>query len=147
MWVQILRPEPRVFMQFRYDFIGDKLDLSRFKKQVKHHLIQYDEISYSFYVLGYKIQANIILFDTSTNYLVNFTIAEFQRDSDGEIHSYYSIRITDDLRFKEFPELVKYYSPSAPQGYFESNSVEEIVNILSNFIKVIYKINNLKAFL
>lgn len=134
-------------MQFRYDFVGDKLDLSRFKKQITQHLVIYPEITYSFYVLGYKIQANINLSDFSTNYVVEFVINELQRDQDGEIHSYYAIKITEDLRFKEFPDLVKYYSPSALNGGFDSNSTDEIANILSSFIKIIYKINNLKAFL
>lgn len=134
-------------MQFRYDFIGDKLDLSLCKKQIKRHLIQYDVLEYSFYVLDYKIQANINRSDNSSKYIINFSIAELQRDNDGEINSYSFIKITEDLRFKEFPDLAKYYELFVTMGSFESSSVDEIVNELSNFIKVIYKINNLKAFL
>jgi len=137
-------------MQFRYDFVGDKLDLSRFKKQVNRHLTQYDELEYSFYVLGYKIQANINLFYTlyrPTKYIVKFAISELQRDDDGEVSSYAAIRITEDLRFKEFPDLIKHYATLSSVGEFESNSVDEITDILSILIKIIYKINNLKAFL
>lgn len=134
-------------MQFRYDFVGDKLDLSRFKRQITQHLVLHTEVTYSFYVLGYKIQANINKSDFSTTYIVEFVLNELQRDQDGEIHSYYAVKITEDLRFKEFPDLIKYYSPSALHGAFDSNSVDEIANILSSFIKIIYKINNLKAFL
>lgn len=133
-------------MLFRYDFVGDKLDLSLFKKQVKRHLIQYESIDYSFYVSGYKIQANINIFENSTNYIVSFSIMELLRDDDGEVSSFYFIRVTDDLRFKEFPDLTKYYSTTS-QSHFKSSSVDEIVSILSNFITIIYKINNLKAFL
>lgn len=135
-------------MQFRYDFVGGKLDLSRFKKQVNQNLIQYDEkIEYYFYVLGYKIQAYVEREEGSTNYIIDFAIMELQRDHDGEVEAYLAIRVTDDLRFKEFPELIKHYTSFAPQGYIVSNSVDEIVNILSTLIKIIYKINNLKAFL
>lgn len=136
-------------MQFRYDFMGDKLDLSRFKKQITQNLVLYPKITYSFYVLGYKIQANINTVDFSTNYIadVDFVINELQRDRDGEVHSFYAVKITEDLRFKEFPDLIKYYTPGALHGSFDSNSVDEITDILSGLIKIIYKINNLKAFL
>jgi hypothetical protein len=134
-------------MQFRYDFVGGKLDLSRFIKQINRHLVQYDELNYSFYVLGYKIQANIYMVDGSTKHIIKFFIAELQRDNDGEVNSYAAIRVTEDLRFKEFSDLIKYYSVPSTSGEFESSSVDEIVNILSSFIKIIYKINNLKAFL
>lgn len=134
-------------MQFRYDFVGDKLDLSRLKKQINRHLIQYEVIEYSFYVLGYKIQANIYLVEGTTKHVIKFIIAELQRDNDGEVLSYAAIRITEDLRFKEFPDIIKHYSIFSSVGEFESNSIDEITNILSILIKIIYKINNLKAFL
>jgi len=137
-------------MQFRYDFVGDKLDLSRLKKQVNHNLIRLlkdESINYYFYVLGYRVQANVAVSDTSTNYIVDFSIAELQRDIEGEVHSHFVIRVVDDLRFKEFPDLIKFYNKSPFQGYFESNSVDEVTEILSGLIKIIYKINNLKAFL
>jgi hypothetical protein len=134
-------------MQFRYDFVGDKLDLSRFIKQINRHLIQYDVIEYSFYVLAYKIQANIFLVEGTTKHAIKFFIAELQRDDDGEVSSYTTISITEDLRFKEFPDLIKHYLTLSTVGEFESSSVDEIINILSTLIKVIYKINNLKAFL
>lgn len=134
-------------MQFRYDFVGDKLDLSRVKKQINRHLIQYDVIEYSFYVLGYRIQVNIVRDELTTNFNIDFSIVELRRDAAGEINSHSAIRVTEDLRFKEFPDLTKYYFPNAFKGDFESNSVDEITEILSSFIKIIYKINNLKAFL
>jgi hypothetical protein len=135
-------------MQFRYDFVGDKLDLSRFKKQVTQNLIRYEEkLEYYFYVLGYKIQAYVARDDGSTNYIIDFAILELQRDCDGEVKSYSAIQVPNDLRFKEFPDLIKHYTSSAPQGYIVSNSVDEIVDTLSTLIKIIYKINNLKAFL
>lgn len=134
-------------MQFRYDFVGDKLDLSRLKKQINRHLIQHDVIEYSFYVLGYKIQANIYLVEGTTKHIIKFIVAELQRDDDGEVLSYAAIRVTEDLRFKEFPDLIKYYSTLSSIGELESNSIDEISNILSTLIKIIYKINNLKAFL
>jgi|WetSurMetagenome_2_1015567.scaffolds.fasta_scaffold909084_1 hypothetical protein len=135
-------------MQFRYDFVGDKLDLSRMIKQINRHLIQYDELNYDFYVLGYKIQVNINrTADISTTYIVSFTLSELKRDQDGDIFSCNEISVTEDLRFNELSGLIKYYQPLATSGYFESNSITEIINILSGIIKIIYKINNLKVFL
>ena len=134
-------------MQFRYDFVGDKLDLSHFQIQAKRHLTKMRRLTYYFYVLGYKIQVNIDTPDDCTAHMVDFAIMELQRDNDGEIKVYSIIRVYEDLRFKEISDIVKYYEPNAEQGHFESASVDKTVGILSTLIKVIYKINNLKAFL
>lgn len=134
-------------MQFRYDFVGDKLDLSHFQIQAKRHLTKMRRLTYYFYVLGYRIQVNIDTPDDCTAHMVDFAIMELQRDNDGEIKLYDIIRATEDIRFKEISDIVKYYEPLSEMGRFESASVDKTVGILSNLIKVIYKINNLKAFL
>lgn len=134
-------------MQIRYDFIGDKLDLSRFQKRASREIAQMRSLTYHFYVLSYKIEVNIDTPDDCTNHLVGFSIMELQKDEDNEIKSCFTIKVTDDLRFKTFPDLVKYYEPFADTGHFQSASVDETIDILSSFIKIIYKINNLKVFL
>jgi len=134
-------------MQLRYDFVGDKLDLSHFQKQAPRHIARMRRLTYYFYVLGYKIQVNINTPDDCTAHMVDFAIMELQRDNDGEIKLYSIIRVTEDIRFKEISDVVKYYEPNAEEGHFESASVDKTVGILSNLIRVIYKINNLKAFL
>jgi hypothetical protein len=134
-------------MQFRYDFVGDKLDLSHFQTQAKRHIAKMRRLTYYFYVLGYKIQVNIDTPDDCTAHMVDFAIMELQRDNDGEIQLYDIIRVHEDLRFKEISDVVKYYESNSEEGHFESASVDKTVAILSNLIKVIYKINNLKAFL
>ena len=137
-------------MQFRYDFVADKLDLSRFQKQVIKQIDQIhqiDHIIYNLYVLGYKIRVDINSIKNSTAHMIEFIIMEIQRDNDGEIKYYKVIKPTEDLRFKNITDLVKYFEPLSEFGGFQSSSVERTSNMLCTLIKVIYKINNLKAFL
>lgn len=146
--VQIQFPEPLhwLFMIIRYD-LGDKLDLSRFKKRAPREIATMHRIIYEFYVQGYRISIDIGTPDDSTAHLVELAIMEIKRDGSKEIQSYIAIQPNEDLRFREIPDVAKYFEPFSQTGHFRSSSVEDTVNILSKIIKVVYKINNLKAFL
>jgi hypothetical protein len=134
-------------MIIRYDLVGDKLDLSRFIKRAPREIGQMRRMVYDFYVQGYKISFDIGTPDDITVHLVRFNIMEIKRDDAGEIQSYISLYPNEDLRFKEIPDIAKYFDPLGNAGHFESASVDNTVDILSKIVKVVYKINNLKAFL
>lgn len=135
-------------MEFRYDFVADKLDMTRWQKQAKHYIsMGMQRLTYYIYFKRYKIQINIETPSDSTAHLVSFALMDLDRDPDHEIKVNQMIYPLTDVRFKEFKEIAQHYSNRSDLGEFESNSAQHTVNELSKIIKYVYKIENLKAFL
>src|SRR5258708_40189734 len=81
--------------------IGEKLDLSKFRKQAAHYIGQMQELTYHFYLPDYKAVINIITPIGRTNHLVNVTLYELWRDTANEIIRTTPIVPFLDLRFSE----------------------------------------------
>lgn len=133
-------------MIFRYDF-GEKLDLSKFQKQAPYYIGRMRQLTYHIFVKDYKIVADISTPDNSNIHNVSMTLFEIKRDNDGEIKSVSTIYPYMDLRFKELHDITNIFTLDSHEAHFGSNNVARTVEELSAIIKIIHKINNLKAFL
>lgn len=132
-------------MLYRYDF-HQKLDLVRFKKQAIFYIGKMTEVIYHFYTLHYKMHVEIVRSDESTSYFVTISILELERDEDNELVSEVIIIPLIDMRFKEFQEIKDTFQIDNYKAHFDSNSVEMTVDKICRILKIIHKINNLKAF-
>lgn len=133
-------------MIIRYDF-GEKLDLSKFQKQALRHIASMRQLTYHFFVKDYKLVADISTPDDRTSHEVRLTLFSIHRDNDGEIKSGYAVVPGNDLRFKELSSFNDLFPIDQHEAIFESNNVDKTVKELSDIIKIVHKINSLKAFL
>lgn len=129
--------------------IGEKLDLVKFAKQANHYIATMDEIIYNIYLPDYKIVAEIVAgANGSTQHLLTMWIAELLRDQDKEIERESIIVPFVDTRFKESKIIQSLFT--GVHGYraiVQSSSVAETVENICLIIKMVHKINHLKAFL
>jgi hypothetical protein len=133
-------------MEFRYDF-GDKLDLSLFKKQGAYYIGIRREVTYNLYLPGYKMRVEIARPDDSNGHMVTVYFYEIKRDSDGEITNEKIIIPLIDTRFKELRDIQDVFVIDHYKAHFDSNSAAMTIEKICKLLKVIHKINNLKAFL
>lgn len=127
-------------MLLRYDFLGDKLDLSLFRKQAKYYMSTINIIDYNFYCKNYKIDAYINKIDDYYN--VDFSIIEYEYDNFSVIQSKV-LAPRDDLKFKNIRKIIEYFPQYSTIGHFKSYDVNSIIDSLSDLIKMIYKINSM----
>lgn len=131
-------------MLFRYDF-DKNLDLSRFNKQAEHYISCMPEVVYNLFVFDYKIIVHISKVEQLHNMAI--TLYEIKRDTDGEIISSNVIYPLRDIRFQEMSEIVNMLpDENSEVGHFKCNSPNIIVEKLSSYIKMLNKLNSLKAF-
>jgi hypothetical protein len=133
-------------MLFPYNF-GEKLDLTKFRKQGSYHIGKLAELSYDLYLPFYKIKINI---QTEINtHNVDIVLYDIKRDEDGEVIETKMILPLKDVRFKEDKNIQTLFAISINDsvGYFSSNSVGDTINKICQFIKYCHKINGMKAFL
>ena len=132
-------------MQFRYDF-GEKLDLSKLKKQAANYINISSKIEYQFYTKDFKIIFNIK--PDSGLILTTVSVYSLLRDADNEVLHYQNIYFHNDSRFNSFPEIINLFGMySMDSAQFISKSSEEIIDKMCMLIKVMHKINHLKVFL
>lgn len=134
-------------MEFRYDFLGDKLDLSKFSKQAAYY-IGYDRRTvFNLYLRNYKMRVEAARLLDSNAHLVTVYFYEVKRDVDGEIQSEKVIIPMTDTRFKELRDIKELWKIDHYKAHFDSNSASASVEKINKILKIIFKINNLKAFL
>ena len=133
-------------MIFRYDF-GEKLDLSKFQKQATHYIGRMRQITYHIFVKDYNVVIDIVTPDDSNIHNVRMTLFEIKRDSENEIKNVITIHPYKDLRFKELNSIMDIFPVDSPEANFGGNKVVGTVEKLCAIIKIIHKINGLKAFL
>jgi hypothetical protein len=133
-------------MIFRYDF-GSALDLTRFKKQSIHYIGKIPVINYHLFLKDYKIVADINTTSDSTTHNVTISIFDIVRDPDGEILDSNVIVPLNDVRFKELKDVINVFPNDYCKADFNSSSTENTSDKICKIIRILYKINNLKAFL
>ena len=134
-------------MEFRYDFLGDKLDLSKFSKQAAYY-IGYDRRTvFNLYLPNYKMRVEAARLADSNAHLVTIYFYELKRDEGGEITSEKVIVPMIDLRFKELRDIKELWKIDHYKAHFDSNNTASSVEKINKILKIIFKINNLKAFL
>jgi hypothetical protein len=131
-------------MLFRYDF-GEKIDLSKFKKQVPYFISKSDVTSFDIYFKDYSIKFEIfydhILYKIITDiYLLN-------KDIDGKIINHEIIFPLEDYKFMNFKEIKEFFLPTAYRSVKNFSDIKEMVDKIAAIIRIIHCVNNLKTFL
>ncbi len=134
-------------MNFRYDFVGDKLDLTRYTKQATAYIGAMREVSYDIYFEHYKLHVEIARLAHSNAHTATIYFYEVTRDESGEIGEKVIITPLSDTRFKECQAIKDLWKNDHYKAYFDSNNAAATVEKINKVIKLIYKIENLKAFL
>ena len=133
-------------MLFRYDF-GEKLDLTKFKKQAIHYIGTMRELTYDLVLPNYKLCVEITTPDNVNSHSVLLYFSDIFRDIDKEIIRENIIEPMTDTRFKEMKSIQELFEIDNFKAYFVSHSTSETVEKLSKLIKLLSKLNNLKVFL
>jgi hypothetical protein len=133
-------------MLFRYDF-GEKLDLSRFKKQAPHYISNMREVTYNLFMPDYKMVVEVATPDNSTGHIVSLSLFEIKRDGEGEITEEKVIVPLIDTRFREIQSIKDIFKIDHYKAHFDSNNAIDTVEKICKLLKLIHKINNLKVFL
>lgn len=142
-------------MQLRYDF-GEKLDLSKFRKQSLYYIKNVGSVQYQLFLPDYKVTVEIVKATSEISHKqVALSIYEISRDIAGEIVSVRTLSPMNDTRFKEIKTIQELWEPM-PLGpglppsmvaEFVSDDPAIIVNRICDLIKIVHKINSLKVFL
>lgn len=132
-------------MIFRYDF-GKNLDLSRFRKQSTHYIGKLPTINYHFFVGNYKMIADINVIEEQNLHNVTIAIFDITKDNEGQVKDSNTIVPLMDVRFKEIKEIISIF-PNDYMGEFSSDNSEFTSNKLCQLIKILHKIDSLKAFI
>lgn len=135
-------------MYLRYDF-GKKLDLSKFKKQASHYAKNLDKVTYQLFLPNYKITVEIFRAEGClTTRSVNIAIYDIGRDKDGEITFSSALFPITDTRFKEIKIIQELWgNNTGALAYFDIGTSTDIIQRICDLIKVVHKINKLKAFI
>jgi hypothetical protein len=132
-------------MIFRYDF-GDKLDLSKFRKQAEHYLSRMPNIQYDIFTKDYYISIVAKTEEDSRLQIIYISINDVSRDL-GEITYCKAVVPTNDTRFQGFKDLVALYDPGYTAAVITNYNSKDTTNILCDIIKIVHKINSLKVFI
>jgi hypothetical protein len=139
-------------MLFTYVF-GDKLDLSRFRKQAINYISTIPDVQYHLYLSTYKIHLEISTPHTKSGHITTISIFRLKRNENKEIIRSELIHPLIDSLFQEIKAIQDIWSPILGTNYvpgsrttFTSNSVTESVEKICIILKIVSKVDNLKAF-
>lgn len=135
-------------MKFRYDF-GQKIDLTKFRKQALHYIKAHSENKWEFHISIYRV------FFASVHrgnkmYRFELELQEFEKDNNGDISKCINVRPGLDTKFNEVKCFHVFYDPNNKYqivGSTNSLDIELIIDSLIYILKYISKVENLKAFL
>ncbi len=135
-------------MHFRYDF-NENLDLSKFRKQSKFYISNIHgnddkRIFYDLYLPSYLINLDIEY--TNSEYESTVSFSEIEKDDDNHVIRIRNITPMNDSRFADIVYLQKLFTCNTSYGYFKYN-VDQTVDTACNIIRLLSKVNNLKAFI
>lgn len=134
-------------MFLRYDF-GEKLDLSKFRKQCKYYIDQNYEMRYWMIFPRYKMVVDITKFKESLAvHQVDLAIYDIVKKDDGTVIGEASIAPASDDRFKSFESVRQIFMPNLNKTSFGCNNSDVIADKICSIIKIVHKIDGLKAFL
>jgi hypothetical protein len=141
-------------MLFTYVF-GDKLDITKFRKQAAHYISTMSEVRYHLYLPNYKIHLEVSTPNDQGGHIVAASLFQLKRDEMKEIIRADAIYPITDSRFSEIKVIQDIWNPwsgiltvpsSAARATFTSNSVVESVEKICVILKIVSKIDGLKAF-
>lgn len=132
-------------IRLRYDFLGDKIDVSRFQKHLKHYVShRYFDIGYDIYFENYKLN---IFIDTYAS-RVFFSLEKLIKNINKDIINVELISVPDDVILHNCNDINKFYDLNKDHRSAEFNEpdADKLVDNLVNIVKTIFKIDNLKLF-
>lgn len=135
-------------MNFRYDF-GQKIDLTKFRKQALHYIKASSENSWEFYISDYRICFTSVRI-ANESYTFQLEIQELKRDGDGNISDRINVRPMTNTKFMDAQCFHVFFDPNNKYqitSSIDSSDVEFIVDSLITAIKYLFKIEKLKVFL
>jgi hypothetical protein len=140
-------------MLFTYVF-GEKLDLSKFRKQATHYISTIPDVTYHLYLPIYKIHLEVSTPHTHNGHLITISIFELTRNEKKEIIRSELIHPLVNSCFQDIKAIQDIWMPAPGTNYvpgsraaFASNSVAESVEKICTVLKIVHKIDHLKAFL
>jgi hypothetical protein len=133
-------------MQFTIQ-VGEKLDLSKFRKHATHYIGQMREIYYHIYLPDYRVMVELTTPDDSNSHMGDLWIEDIERDQDNEIIGCKIIYPNVDTRFKEIKDIQILFPSSYWKSQINSNSVTETVDKICRVVKLVHKINGLLIYL
>jgi hypothetical protein len=133
-------------MEYRLD-IGEKLDLTRFRKHASVYIGQMRELTYNLHLPDYKVVAEIVTPDNCNGHMVTLFFFDIEKDEDGNIVNEKVVIPLTDTRFKEIKEIQNLFTIDHYKTHFDSNSAINTVDKICRLVKLVHKINHLKVFL
>lgn len=127
--------------------IGEKLDLSKFRKHATHYIGQMREIEYHIYLPDYRIIVKLATPDDSNSHIGSLWIEDLKRDQDNEIIKFHLIFPCLDTRFKEIKDIQIWFPNDEFRSHINSNSTAETADKICRVVKLVHKINGLRVFL
>ena len=135
-------------MNIRYDF-SDVLDLNIMRKQLAHYIGKLPEIKYQIYLNYFYIEIDILqnVDDTTSIYHeVSLTMYDLKK-LEGILCAKYIIFALTDMRFSELKLINSLYDIKDSTAHFKSKNITDTIEKLCNLIKLLHRMENLKAFL
>lgn len=135
-------------MLFSYYFTGDKIDVAKFRKQAAKYIVDMQEVSFHIFLPHYKMVLETATMPNSTAHILTAQISDLRRRKDGTIEREEAIFPLLDNRFKENEEIKKIFTVlDNYRGSVSSKDVNETIDRLCRIIKLLYKLDHLKAFI
>jgi hypothetical protein len=127
--------------------IGDKLDLTKFRKQAEHYIATMSEVVFDMVLPHYRVRVEIAGMENTTKHTVTMWISSLERDQDQEIIQEWAIFPLSDVRFKDSQLIQELFEPGHHYKSFrDSSSVAQTVDKMCHIIKMVHKIQSLQAF-
>lgn len=134
-------------MLLTYNFT-DTLDLTKFQKQATHYIGSMFSVIFDLYLPSFKIVADVMADYLGNGYHITTTITLFALTrNQGEIVSCHAINPLADMRFSDIPLIQEMFDDSGVcKSTFTSNNIAEVVDKVSFLLKLLSKIDRLRAF-
>lgn len=130
-------------MHLRYD-LQNKLNLTNFAKQASYFLNK-ENCEFVFYLSDFAV--TFILDKDVENFdIFNIKINLSELDNTNKqntLRAYNTIIPSQDFRFKELTIMKEVFELGSVAGYCTKNSVAECIDFMTNFTKILSKLNKL----
>jgi hypothetical protein len=126
--------------------IGLKLDLSNFRMHARRYMTM-RKIHYHIYLPDFKIIVELTTSNNSHAPVGFLWLEDLVRDNGGEIIGTKTIFPLLDTRFKEMKDIQNWFEASNYRATVLFDSIEETITMICQVIKLLHKLNGLRAFL
>ena len=134
-------------MDLRFDF-NDKIDYNKLKSQNVHHTKINVQLNTTVYLPNYRI---IFMgthpMDGSNSYTLSISFQDIRKDQNAVLIKADNIFPMNDSRFKEMKLIKELFLEHTHTAIYYSANLAEITNTIVELVKILHKIDHLKAFL